>query len=283
MSLLTTLACGKGGDQPEAMAMGQSQQLDVSVRKDIAYVENGGPDQTYDIYAPTANPTVSPPLLVFVHGGAWQSGDKRDYAALGNAFANAGIVSAVVNYRLSPTVQHPAHVEDVALALGHLAKYAQGYDPKRIFVMGHSAGAHVCGLLAAMPKLLEKAGMTKDQLPKGFIGLEGIYDIQNLIKVWPTYRNWFIEKAFGKDDKWAAASPTRLPIELKSRWLLVHAKGDELVDMAQTKDFMNHLSKAGVELDSHDPGQLSHDGVVRAYSDPKSDLFKKAVAFVTFK
>lgn len=284
---IIAMACGKSEDQPRSMTMGQPQQLDVSVRKDIAYLENAGPNQTYVVYAPTASSTVAPPLLVFIHGGAWQSGDKHDYTALGNAFANAGIVTAIVNYRLSPKVQHPAHVEDVARALGHLAKHPLGYDPKRIFVMGHSAGAHMCGLLAAKPGLLEKAGMTTDRLPKGFIGLEGIYDIPNLVKVWPTYRGWFIEKAFGPDDKWDAASPNRIPIMLKSPWLVVHALGDELVDAKQSEDFRWHLFMSNVKMDIEkfplevfDPGKVTHSQAVEQLSNPDTSLFKKTVAFI---
>jgi kynurenine formamidase len=261
--------------------MAPPQGLDTSSKQGVVYVQSGGADQSYDLYWPTASSVVSTPLLVFIHGGAWQSGDKSEYKALGTAFAQMGIITAVVNYRLSSKIQHPGPVEDVARAIAHLAKNAQGYDPKKIFVMGHSAGAHMCGMLAAQPELMTNAGLPKECLPKGLIGLQGIYDIPKLVKTWPTYRGGFIEKAFGKDALWPTASPTRLPIKLKSEWLLVHAKGDELVDAGQTQNFMDHLTKEGVDLDFHDPGQLRHFAVVQAFRDADSDLFKWVVKFVS--
>lgn len=279
--LLACIGCGAEAPPDNTLTMAPPQGLDISVRAGVAYVTGGGADQSYDLYAPMASPVVAPQLLVFLHGGAWQSGDKSEYKALGTAFAQRGVVTAVVNYRLSNKVQHPGPIEDVATAIAHLAKNAQGYDPKRIYVMGHSAGAHMCGVLAAQPELMTKAGLATEHLPKGFIGLEGIYDIPNLIKTWPSYRDWFIEKEFGKDSLWPSASPTRLALKMKSPWLLIHAKGDELVDMAQTSDFKEHLTREGVDLDFHDPGQLKHFAVVQAFNDPENELSKRVVKFVS--
>lgn len=282
------------GCQKEEVAV-QAQQAekppvatseDVEIKRDINYAMSAGPERAYDLYLPKKG-DANRPLLIFIHGGAWQSGDKKDYEGLGKAFAGAGIAVAVVNYQLSPKVQHPKHIEDIAFAYGHLANNVYGFDPKRIIVMGHSAGAHMCGLLAADPDMLMRVGTNKVHYPKGMIGLEGIYDIPNLVKVWPSYRNWFIEKAFGKDDKWAAASPTRLPIKLKSKWLLVHASGDELVDAKQTDDFKNQLFIRNVKIDLdktgpevYDPGKLTHDQVVRDLGTSGSEVFKKVVAFI---
>lgn len=258
----------------------------VVIKRDINYAMSAGPERAYDLYLP-ATGDANRPLLIFIHGGAWQSGDKKDYEGLGKAFANAGIAVAVVNYQLSPKVQHPKHIEDVAFAYGHLANNVQGFDPNRIIVMGHSAGAHMCGLMAADPDMLMRVGTNKDHYPKGLIGLQGIYDIPDLVKVWPTYRNWFIEKAFGKDDKWDAASPNRLPIKLKSPWLVVHASGDELVDVKQSDDFCGHLFISNVKmdiekfpLDVYDPGNLKHDQVIQELANPKSELFKKTLSFI---
>jgi kynurenine formamidase len=285
VALLAAALCGASCQRAnDSAAAGtpvttNAEDLSISVRRDIRYVANSCLEQSYDIYAPAASPTVTPPLLVFVHGGAWQSGDKWNHEALGRTFAKRGIVTAIVNYRLSPKVQHPTHVEDVAKAIAYLAKHAQGYDPKRIYVMGHSAGAHMCGLLASS-SLLQEAGVPAEQLPKGFVGLEGIYDIPNLINVWPTYRDWFIEKAFGKDEKWASASPTRLPVKLRPPWLVIHSKADQLVDMAQSVDFVKRLVDSKVKRVMLSVDKLTHDGAVAACANPDSEVFKRVAAFV---
>ena len=89
-----------------------------------------------------------------IHGGGWRTGDKGSESQgrqKASFFTAHGFVYVSVNYRLSPEVQHPAHVEDVAKALAwivdHIASY--GGDPKQIFLMGHSAGAHLAALVTA--------------------------------------------------------------------------------------------------------------------------------------
>lgn len=254
----------------------------VSVEGEVAYSSSSNLQQRYDIYSPAEAPKTLPPLLVFVHGGAWQTGDKSDYVSLGKTFAEQGIVTAVLNYRLAPLIRHPGHAEDLAAALAQLANDAKGFDPKRIYVMGHSAGAHMCAYLAANPSLLLKAGMKQEDFPKGFIGLEGIYDVPNLVQKWPKYKDQFVTNAFGPEQSfWAQSSPTREKIQLKSKWLLVQSTADELVDKAQSDDFLAHLKKEGVEATLFVPGpKLSHFGVVTDLVNTNNELFKAVVGLV---
>lgn len=286
--LVSLLGCQKS-DPPSPAPKPVSkppEEQSVEIKRDINYAMSAGPERAYDLYLPKTG-DANRPLLIFIHGGAWQSGDKGEYEGMGKAFANAGIAVAVVNYQLSPKVQHPKHIEDVAFAYGHLANNVQGFDPNRIVVMGHSAGAHMCGLMAADPDMLMRVGTNKDHYPKAMIGLEGIYDIPALVKVWPTYKNWFVEKAFGAEDKWLAASPTQIPILLKSKWLLVHSTGDELVDKKQSEEFRHHLFINNVKIDQQrtdfeliDPTTLKHFQVVQELSNPDSDLFKQVREFI---
>jgi acetyl esterase/lipase len=120
-----------------------SPPYSFQVYTDIAYYD--GPDahpikHRLDLFVPEG--LKDAPVLIFVHGGGWTSGDKNLYSFVGRAFAEQGFVTAVINYRLSPQVQHPAHIEDVARAFAwvyrNIAQY--GGNPEKIFVMGHSAG-----------------------------------------------------------------------------------------------------------------------------------------------
>ena len=104
-----------------------------------------------------------------IHGGGWRTGDKANQSQRrqkATFFAGNGFVYVSVNYRLSPAVRHPAHVEDVAKALSwivdHIASY--GGDPKRIFLMGHSAGAHLAALVTADKTYLTKLGKSPAML-----------------------------------------------------------------------------------------------------------------------
>lgn len=218
---------------------------DVAVRADISYLADGNPAHTLDLYLPRGEH--NPPLLVFVHGGAWISGSKAAYSRVGQFFAGRRIATAVLNYRLSrdPKVRHPDHCRDVAAAIQFLQGHSRDYryDSGRTFLLGHSAGAHMEGMFATDRGLLGNARIA------GFIGLEGIYDIPALQRSFPTYRDWFLAAAFGPDSAWAPASPTLRPVTAKTPWLVIHSKSDELVDQPQSVKWADHLCKSDVPVE----------------------------------
>lgn len=119
-----------------------------------------GPDerQIVDVYQPDVCRAQACPVTLWVHGGGWRHGDMTGEAAtnLQNIWAEQGIVMVGVNYRLSPQYMHPAHVQDVAAAINWVYKNIQRYggDPRRISLLGHSAGAHLVALVATNPTYL---------------------------------------------------------------------------------------------------------------------------------
>lgn len=133
--------------------------------------------QRLDIYVPTGKADKPYPVLVFFHGGAWRDGERDGYGFLGRAFAARGIVTVVADYRKTPKVRFPAFVEDTAAAIAwvnaNIGKY-QG-DPGRLFIMGHSAGAHIAMMTALDRQWLAARGLQTDII-KGVIGLAGPYD-----------------------------------------------------------------------------------------------------------
>jgi len=129
-----------------------------------------------DIYKP--QDLVNAPVLLFIHGGAWQRGDKLLYAYLGRAFASRGFTTVIINYRLTPEVRHPGHVQDVARAFAWTYRNitAHGGNPAGIFVMGHSAGGHLAALLALDEQYLEAEGLTTS-LIRGAMPISGVYNL----------------------------------------------------------------------------------------------------------
>lgn len=155
------------------------REFEVEKHANLAYRTGPDADPTrhkLDVYVPKGQTDF--PVLFFVHGGGWKSGSKNLYAALGHAFAKAGIGTVVTNYRLSPKVQHPAHAEDVAAAFAWVHKHIAGYggDPARIVLMGHSAGGHLVSLLVTDPTYLKAAGLSPDNV-RGVITISGVYRI----------------------------------------------------------------------------------------------------------
>ena len=140
----------------------------------VAY--GSDPRQLLDVYQPDAA-TRNAPMVVFLYGGSWSSGERADYRFVGEALASKGIVVVVAAYRLSPAFRYPAFVQDSASAVrwafDHAAEF--GGDAQRIFVMGHSAGAYNAAMVALDSRWLAAVGLTPSRLA-GWIGLAGPYD-----------------------------------------------------------------------------------------------------------
>ena len=143
--------------------------------KDIAYVRSDQPDfnaerHVLDVYTPKGKSVKARPVVLFIHGGAWDSGSKNLYSFIGRRLARQGLVAVVISYRLAPDVEVPAMVNDCGRAVlwtaQHIAEY--GGDPNRIFVMGHSAGGGIAASLSTDDPFFARLGLAKNQI-KGAI------------------------------------------------------------------------------------------------------------------
>src|SRR4051812_30982781 len=111
------------------------------VKRNIPYVDKADERQVLDVYSPPRAKNL--PVVFWIHGGGWQTGDKTDVQVKPQYFMDKGFVFVSTNYRLLPAVDMATIVRDVAKAVrwvhDHIAEH--GGDPERILVMGHSAGA----------------------------------------------------------------------------------------------------------------------------------------------
>ena len=130
--------------------------------------------QKYDQYVPQdINPNT--PILFFIYGGSWDSGDKSKYAFVGKTFSKEGFITIIPDYRLFPEVTFPAFIGDTALAF---AKVRAKYPSRKIFVSGHSAGAQIGALMTLDKKYLGQHSLSPCSSIAGFIGLAGPYDFE---------------------------------------------------------------------------------------------------------
>ena len=132
----------------------------VATRLDVPYLNDGEPAHRLDVYCPEKKDKPLP-VLVHIHGGGWEIGDKKLMKSTGLFYASQGVLFITPNYRLSPKVTHPAHAEDCAAAVAWAFRHAAefGGDRTRIFLSGHSAGAHLAALLGTDPAYLQKHGL----------------------------------------------------------------------------------------------------------------------------
>jgi acetyl esterase/lipase len=146
-----------------------------SVQRDLAYC--GGERQRLDVYRPEGLRDPAP-VVVFYYGGAWSGGRKAWYRFVGEALTGRGYVVVIPDYRVYPEVRFPTFVEDAAAAFAWARANVAGFggDPDRMFVMGHSAGAHIAALLVTDRSYLAAQGVSEGAV-RGFIGLAGPYAI----------------------------------------------------------------------------------------------------------
>ena len=134
-----------------AFASAQGSMKSGVAHRNIDYLagaDHADAKDMLDVFMP--KDAVDVPVVVYFHGGALQRGTKAIGAGLAKQLTARGIGVVSANYRLSPTVMHPAHMEDATAAFVWTKKNIQMYggDPNRVFVSGHSAGAYLAALMS---------------------------------------------------------------------------------------------------------------------------------------
>lgn len=228
----------------------------VEIQKDITYTEGDPSDAAkhkLDLYLPTDKKNF--PVLVFIHGGSWRSGDRSNYPALGNRFAKLGIGVAIPSYRLMPKNPHPAQIEDTAAAFAWVYKnIAQhGGDASRIYIAGHSAGGHLVSLLALDDTYLKKYDIPLTAI-RGVASISGVYDVSKLAGF----------AAAGEDNP----SPLKHVHAKAPPFLVSYCQWDYLALPLQAREFSAALKKSfdSVEL-LYDPGQSHISEIIHVVQD----------------
>ncbi|MCI0460349.1 MAG: alpha/beta hydrolase [Gemmataceae bacterium] len=166
---------------PSAGRAGKGDGYEVEVIKDIAYhdARDADPERhKLDLYLPRGHKGFA--VLVYVHGGGWTRGDKASFEKQAHVLARAGIGVAATNYRLTPTVRHPGHAQDVARAVAwtHRNISKHGGRADRLFLAGHSAGGHLVALLGTDESYLKAEKLSLDDI-KGVIPISGVYTVRS--------------------------------------------------------------------------------------------------------
>lgn len=233
-----------------------------TVHKDLAY----GPlsAQRLDIYTPASPaPASGWPAVVFFYGGSWNSGARADYEFVGRALAERGVLTLVADYRLYPEVRYPDFLRDSALAVSYGLEHAKelGGDPKRVFVMGHSAGGYNAAMIALDPRWLHAAGHSPADLA-GWIGLAGPYDF------FPT-DNPQVQPVFFHPNYPKNAQPIDFAAGAAPRTFLGAATHDKLVSPERsTLQLASRLQAAGVPVTLKLYDRASHTTLAGAFAWP---------------
>ena len=227
----------------------------VRVARDVPFGSH--PRQRLDIYAPRRSLGGDRPVLVFFYGGNWDSGDRRDYAFAGRAFAALGYVAVLPDYHHTHEQPYPAFMVDAAAALawvrGHVGEH--GGDPRRIAVAGHSAGAYI-----AVTLVLDRSWGAADAIRAG-IGLAGPYDFL-------PFDSPVTRRTFGHVVDLPATQPVNHVRSDAPPLLLATGDADTTVYPRHSETLAARLRAAGAEAELILYPRLNHTGPVKAIARP---------------
>jgi acetyl esterase/lipase len=242
---------------------------------DLAYGDD--PQQRLDVYVPK-NPAAPPAIVVFWHGGRWSYGDKNDYRFVGAALAELGCVAVLPNYRHYPQVKMPGFMQDAARAARWAEAHAMDYgvDPQRLYLMGHSAGAHMAALVTLDSRYFAASGSPPPNIA-GVIGLSGPYDFLPL-------REDDVKDMFGPPALYPDSQPIHFVRADAPPMLLVHGLRDDVVWPRNSINLAGSLQALGVSVTLKLYPQLTHADTVAALSPPlrgRAPIFTDIGAFIT--
>ena len=197
------------------------------------------------------------PVILFFHGGSWRWGRKDYHRAIGKQFAKAGVVFSTASYRLYPEVRFPAFPEDAVLAVKWLrenvAKY--GGNPDKIFLMGHSSGAHSMAHVGLDERYLKQVGGDFSWV-RGVIGMSCPYGFDPS-KEW-LYRDVFAEV---KDPK--ETMPLHQVDGGEPPFLVMHGFFDPLVAVEGAEEFIKKVKASGGQVTRKIYSSHGHFSLVR--------------------
>lgn len=222
-----------------------------STTKDITYCSPENIPQKFDLYKPSNRSEQLVPLVIHIHGGSWNSGQKSSVDVIDylENLATNGFAVASINYRLAPTYSFPTQLQDIKCAVRYFRSNANTYglDANRIAVIGESAGGHLAALLAttADDRSFETAEYTGvSEQVKAVVDLFGPANLTSFQTYSPIIKNG-IQTLLGTypSDR---ASPTYYVRSNSPPFMIIHGEDDAIVPISQSKELISELQKANV-------------------------------------
>lgn len=261
---------------------------EVRVLTDIVYREgSNNPKHTLDLYLPKDAKNF--PVVHFIHGGYWHSGDKNYYqevtglyGSIGIALAQRGVGAVIQNYRLVPDVAFEDQIDDVAAAVAWTVNNISKYDGgKNIYVMGHSAGGHMTALLASDARYLRDKSVRADAI-KGFIPMSAIMDLSDMVaKNDDTFNEQISYLVFGRSEaNFKKYSPVTHFRSGTAPMLILSGERDFSYIAAQDVAAADQLKKLNRSTQSFIAPNYNHMDMVVRFGRTNDVLIKKVLEFI---
>lgn len=273
---LLLLAGTVGAQPPQRQPREREADLPrgIKAHRNVPYVTDGHPRQVLDVYTPEQRSGSPRPLIVWIHGGGWQSGSKENCPPLRGGYVEQGYVLASLNYRLSGDAVFPAQIEDCKSAIRWLRVHAADYniDPDRIGVWGSSAGGHLVALLGTSGDVAEfdvGSHLNVSSRVQAVCDFFGPTDFIAFVKSkgYESHSNANSpeSKLIGglvleHPEKAAKANPITYVTPDDPPFLIVHGDSDPLVPLNQSELLFDALKGAGTRVHLHTIHGAGHGG-----------------------
>ena len=260
------------------------------IKRNIPYADKALERQVLDVYSPPNAKNL--PVVFWIHGGGWQAGDKTSVQIKPKVFVDKGFVFVSTNYRLLPSVDMATIVRDIAKSIhwvhGHIAEY--GGDPKRLLIMGHSAGAQLAALICTDDRYLKAEGLSL-AIIKGCVPVDGdTYDVPAIIETAETrWRLYGQPKAkFGHREKFGND-----PVKHRDFSAVTHVAKDKGIPpflilhvaehpdtSAQAQRLGNVLKEAGLPVTVFGARETTHNKINADLGQPDDPATKALFEFL---
>jgi len=241
----------------------------IGIKRGVMYGDNAR--HRLDVYRPRGGKGRA--VILFLYGGGWTGGKRSTYGFAGAALASQGFTVVIPDYRLYPEARFPDFVEDAARA--YVWAVRNEGKGKPVFVMGHSAGAHMAALIALDDRYISEWGNDLPR-PAGLIGLAGPYAFDPT--TWPTTREIFATAKTADEARPAAHVDGKAPPAL-----LFHGLKDETVRLWNMQTLAKAYEAAGRKVEAREVPGTSHIGILLAMARPfrwRHDVLERVVRFV---
>jgi acetyl esterase/lipase len=213
------------------------------VVRDVPYGDD--PAQKIDVYK-TAGKTPAP-VVIFIHGGAWQYGDQKQLAAMGKVLADRGVVAFLIDYRKYPQVTYPAFVDDTVAALNWVMAHAAEYggDPARVVVAGHSAGAHLTVIPFTDDTFRKKLAFDPMAI-RGLVPISGPFVFAEVGEHAASQKE--LHNVMGGEEGYRKSEPIGYPRADLPPVLVMNGDKDDLTPLPQAERYAEALKAAGANV-----------------------------------
>ena len=273
ISILLVLMCILSGCVRSGLSVINGMAAIGSFEKHTNIAYGNSKQQQLDIYTPkkTASPT---PVVVFFYGGCWgacRTYNKNAYDFVGDTFTAAGYTVVLTDYRLYPDAHFDDIMQDAAASVRWTHTHIENYggDPENIFLMGHSAGAHIASLLTTNAEYLNQ----DLQAIQGFIGLAGPYDFL-------PFDQDYMRELFAQ--RHAESQPINFVDGDEPPHLLLHGLADRRVDPRNAESLAQHLQQNNIDHQHITYADLGHGKLLAALSRPLKNRYPVTQDIIQF-